>query len=445
MLKLAFLLIGAHAFRTRRYAVMVAGVVLMLVALAMAAGVSEGLTHAATLALGLVLSGGGAIALPMAAATAGVAARRFALARAVAALSAGGLLMAFPWVGGWTLALPLALILLADGANRLAAALVFRVRGWVYLVGLGAAEMATGAMLVTEWPWSAVRNLPVCIAIFIGLSGWLLLRLGMLLGDLEDEAAILNLPIFSSRGWYEHAPVLVGDDPAPVARHERPLTVRVWTPVASAAAPADRRVVIDRYVAAVDRNGTVSTGHSALELGSELYISHYPGVEMDRSSVDFVTALRSGAENNIPGRFLPDYATESAQWCPADARVDLWNYDRRRLLAFWAGYRQDSTYNLTNRNCSVVVAAALDAALEGRLATPHPWWRLLRLLMDPDLWAAALIRSRANAMSWTPGFVLDYAAALSRMVDRPSRSWSEGLESLRGWFKSAIRGRQASR
>lgn len=436
MLKLAFLLIGAHAFRARRYSVMVAGVLLMLLAVAMAAGVSDGLTHAATFALGLVLSGGGAIALPMAAATAGVGARRFALARAGAALGAGGLLMAFPWVGGWTLALPLALILLADGTNRLAAALVFRVPGWVYLVFFGAAEMATGAMLATEWPLPAARNLPLCIALFIGLSGWLLLRLGMMLGDLEDEAAILNLPIFSSRGWYEHAPVLVGDDPAPVARHERPLTVRVWTPVASATGPADRRVVIDRYVAAMDRNGVVSTGHSALELLPDLYISHYPAVEMDRSSVDFMTALRSGVENNVPGCFQPDYATESAQWCPADARVDIWNYDRRRLLAFWTGYRQENTYNLTNRNCSVVVAAALDAALEGRLATHQPWWRLLRLLMDPDLWAAALIRSRTNAMSWTPGFVLDYAAALARIVDRPSRSWSEGLDSLLRWFKA---------
>ncbi|ANC92387.1 protease [Azospirillum humicireducens] len=439
MLKLAFLLIGARAFRSHWHVIAVAGLCLMAIGLALGVGLSDGLTQAIYGVLGLVLAAAGLVALLMALPAAPGPDRRFALARAVLSILAGALMLASPLLSGWALALPLATVLALDGANRASAAVVFRVRNWRFLVLCGLAELALAAMMLTEWPLPSDRNTPLCIGLFLALSGWLLLRLGVLLRNLEDEAAILNLPIFSGRGWYDNAPVLVGDSPEPAGRHDRPLKVRVWTPVGSATAPLDRRLVIDRYIAAIDRNGVVSTGHSALELAPDLYISHYPATEIDQSGVSFVTALRSGAENDVPGRFLPSYEEEIADWCPADATVELWTYDRWRLRAFWAGYRQDNTYNLSNRNCSVVVAAALDATLEGALATRFPWLRLLRLLMDPDIWVASLIRSRADAMSWTPGFVLDYAAALARVVDRPDRSWHRRLAGFLGQLRGTAR------
>lgn len=439
MLKLAFLLIGPRAFRSHWHVIAVVGLLLMGVGLALAVGVSNALTQAIYAALGLTFTATGLVTLMVALSAAPGVDRRFALARAVLAILAGALMLASPLLSGWALALPLATVLALDGANRVSAAVVFRVRSWRFLVLCGVAELALAAMMLTEWPLPSDRNTPLCIGLFIVLSGWLLLRLGVLLRNLEDEAAILNLPIFSGRGWYDNAPVLVGDSPEPAGRHDRPLVVRVWTPVGSATAPLDRRLVIDRYVAAIDRNGVVSTGHSALELAPDLYISHYPANEIDQSGVSFVTALRSGAENDVPGRFLPSYEEEIADWCPADATVELWTYDRWRLRAFWAGYRQDNTYNLSNRNCSVVVAAALDATLEGALASRFPWVRLLRLLMDPDIWVASLIRSRADAMSWTPGFVLDYAAALARVVDRPDRSWHRRLAGFLGQLRGTAR------
>ena len=94
-----------------------------------------------------------------------------------------------------------------------------------------------------------------------------------------------------------------------------------------------------------------------------------------------------------------------------------------RLRAFWAAYRQDATYNLTNRNCSVVVALALDAALEGVLGRDTGLPRLLRLATHPDLYLATLLRKRAQSMTWTPGLVLDYARALHRVVEPPALSW----------------------
>ena len=50
---------------------------------------------------------------------------------------------------------------------------------------------------------------------------------------------------------------------------------------------------------------------------------------------------------------------------------------------------------------------------------------LLRLLANPDLWLAAVLRARAESMTWTPGLVLDYARAIRRVVEPRELSWRE--------------------
>ncbi|MGG2362136.1 DUF308 domain-containing protein, partial [Salmonella enterica] len=92
---------------------------------------------------------------------------------------------------------------------------------------------------------------------------------------------------------------------------------------------------------------------------------HYPAVEIDRSGADFARVLRATADNNVAGRFLPSYAEESAGWCPSTFQIPIRGVDGTALCAFWALYRQDETYNLTNRNCSSAVALNLDAGIEG--------------------------------------------------------------------------------
>ncbi|MGC8200790.1 DUF308 domain-containing protein, partial [Salmonella enterica] len=59
----------------------------------------------------------------------------------------------------------------------------------------------------------------------------------------------------------------------PPSGAQPPLTVHVWTPAGSAKGPARRQPLIDRYIAAVDNQGVISTGHAALEILPELYIS----------------------------------------------------------------------------------------------------------------------------------------------------------------------------
>ena len=233
----------------------------------------------------------------------------------------------------------------------------------------------------------------------------------------------------------------------PPASSEKALTVHVWTPSGSAKDETRNYPIVDRYIAAVDINGVVSTGHAALESPEGIHISLYPGVEIDRSPEQFGALLRATPENNVPGIFQPDYPTESKAWCPSTVQVRIRNYDPEKLQAFWEEYRQTATYNLTYRNCSSSVSNALDAALDGAIGRLHGanagWMVLLRLLVTPELWVAAQIRKRALTMAWTPGLTLDYARALSMLaVPRPSGWWKVSQSALRqissmktGWRK----------
>lgn len=424
MLKLCFLLIGAPSFRARWYVIAILGGVFVTLATLLAIDASDGVTFVTREALGLIFIVNGLAALLVLLGRMRGAARSLLFLKAAALMLLGVLIIQPPVSTEWALALLFGLAFALDGIGRIATGLVVRFSGWRTMALIGTLEIAVAVLIITEWPLPHNRNIPFCIALLLALSGWLLLRIGFMFRTLESEAAILALPIFGGRGWYDNAPVMIdaGDEPAP----DQPMIVHVWTPVGSAYAP-ERRLLVDRYVAAVDGHGVISTGHAALEMPPDLYISHYPAMEVERSSSDFIASLRATGENDLKGRFQPSYAYESDWWCPADQNVEFRTYSPRRLRVFWAGYKQDDTYNLTNRNCSVVVAQALDAALEGALASRFPWLRLLSLLSNPDIWVAAMIRTRAHSATWTPGLVLDYARTLARIVEQGDVAWSTRL------------------
>lgn len=71
------------------------------------------------------------------------------------------------------------------------------------------------------------------------------------------------------------------------------MQILVWTPVGSAMV-SERRILIDRYLAAIDGERNISTGHTALELPGQLYISHYPLADIDRDFGNFRAVLRGG-------------------------------------------------------------------------------------------------------------------------------------------------------
>ncbi len=420
MLSVALLLIGGKALRRRWWVLALAGLGLIGLAAIVIADLADGATVLATQMFGLVFLCQGALAGLGIITSASFAARVVCAVKAIVLLCLGAMILDTPMRNDTLLSWLFALAFGADGLARLATLALVRFQGWIAPALVGVFELGLAVVIVADWPLPHALDIPLCISLLLLVSGANLMRIALLLRTSYDEVALLGLPIFATRNWYDNAPVLVGeDDPSDV--HAGVMTVRVWTPVGSAEV-ASRRYVVDRYFGTIDVNGAFSTGHSALECQPHVYISHWPAQELDPHG-QLVRAFRAGVENDIPGQFQPSYAAESALWCEADQKVEFAHFNLRRLRAYWAGYRQDATYNLTNRNCSVAVAAGLDAALEGVLQTRFPWLRLFLLLLNPDVWAAGYIRSRAQSMCWTPGMVLDYAQALKRVVDASRTPW----------------------
>lgn len=218
--------------------------------------------------------------------------------------------------------------------------------------------------------------------------------------------------------------------PLSSSRKNEPMVVHVWTPEGAALAPTISRPVINRYIAAVDVRGVISTGHAAVEVPGDLYISLYPAEDIDRSPSEFLRLLRATAENDVPGRYLTDYPSEAAESRDSNRQVIFSNYNHATLSYFWAVYQRTGRYNLTSRNCSSSAAFALEAALDGIFADKNFWVCFFKICLMPELWIAAQIRRRALNMAWTPGLVLDYARALRAIVEPVPEAWHQRLGKL---------------
>ena len=343
-------------------------------------------------------------------------ARRLRLLKGALLLAMAVLIVASTRHSTFLLAMIFGTAFLVDGTVRIVIAGLLKFSGWRVSVALGALGVGFGLFHLQPWPTWYAGTVGYCLGMFLILNGARFALAGVRARRVASESVA-----------------------APASAASDSLTVYVWTPTGRATTPARQRLV-RRYVASVDARGVFSTGHAALGQGSDLYVSHYPAVEIDRSPANLRASLRAGPENDVPGRFLPSYAYESADWCEATVAVTLTGIDAARLRAFWDAYRADTTYNFISRNCSTTVAAALDAAVEGAFArTGHPWRRLARALTTPEFWVAALLRNRAASMTWTPGLVLDYSRALGVLLDSaspvPGIAWkSVGRGLLRnGW------------
>ena len=411
--QLVFLLVGSDSLRRRWYVIAALAVVLLLLGLVMMTDASHGVVVATTAVLGVLTLLHGLLvtlsALPGAPGSGGW----LNLARGAALAVIGGLILAQLAGAPLPAGVLVGLAFVVDGGLRIFGGQLMRFAAWRRVVLWGVVEVVLGLLFLVGWPIPGERVVPFSVGMLLVVSGYVLLRMGWELRQLEPEAAILLLSVFGGRGWQDNAPVLLGGSDGAAPSH--PLTIHVWTPAVSAGVRPSVPV-INRYVAAMDGSGKVSTGHCSLEAGP-VYISHYPANEMAYAPDQFALTMRATADNDQPGRFLPNLAAEIAEWCPPDQQLVFHHYDERRLRAYWAGYRQDDTYNTSNRNCAICVAAALESALEGRLASPRPWLRILRLLFNPDIWSAAALRKHASSITWTPGSVLDYARALREVVE----------------------------
>ncbi|WP_321922904.1 HdeD family acid-resistance protein [Paraburkholderia guartelaensis] len=441
MVRLMMILLGVEYLRERWRGVMAAGVVSALVGAALFVDALDGVLFfpIAPFAWLLLIEGLATLAV----AWTGMGGQRtLRYVKGFGFCITAALVLSGYRHASFILSMVFATLFLADGLLQIASAWVVRYRTWRLAVAGGVLQIAIAIFLYQPYPTHYKGTVPYCLGLILMFAGWNLLLLALRARRLAvnpaasqgGAAALVASAVGAANAAKGMAPRLeqtVFDGPP--APHERALTVHVWTPVGSSRAEARRQPLIDRYIAAVDRDGVISTGHAALESPERVYISLYPAVEIDRSPDEFTRTLRATRENDVPGLFQPDYVTESRAWCPSTRQVRIRNYDPLRLESFWQRYREDTTYNLTYRNCSSTVSHALEAALEG--ATPrvwgHGWIAFARMLTTPELWVAAQVRKRGQTMAWTPGLTLDYARALSMLADPRPSGWTRMFRSLR--------------
>ncbi|WP_336818024.1 HdeD family acid-resistance protein [Cedecea sp. MMO-103] len=303
---------------------------------------------------------------------------------------------------------------------------IVRFPHWKDTLLTGLAQVMFAFFMFSPWPTHYKATVSFFLGTLMIFSGIHTVRLALRVARLREGISVFDLLVPAGIGVEVKKGTNIKPnlaEPANVDFRE-PLTVHIWTPEGTASASTIPRPVINRYIAAVDSEGVISTGHAALEVPPDLYISLYPAEDIDRSPAEFLNTLKATRDNDVPGTYQPDYATESAEWCQSDRKIYFHHYNGKALQRFWSAYKLTKTYNLTYRNCSSSVAYALEASLDGVLSKhTRSWLSILRTLAMPELWIAAQVRKRATSMAWTPGLVMDYARALRSIVHPVPEPW----------------------
>jgi uncharacterized membrane protein HdeD (DUF308 family) len=429
VIRLLLLFLGTGAVR-RAWGVLVAcGVSLALLGLVIFADALRGAQYFPTRVFGWVLVVEGLVVLIAALNCDGLRRRTFYVRSLVLVIV--GLVTIDPHrISFVILAMLFGTAVFIDAVLRVTTALLLRFPLWKSYLMLALLELAFAIFLLEPWPMNYVATVPYCVGVWLVVSGLSLCRVGSELRVLPEHALLQAL---FSRGW-------TSLQEPPWAGPRETLTVHVWSARDVAEDPRSLPLV-DRYVAAIDAKGVVAMGHAALEILPDVYVSHYPAVEIERSPGAFLTTIRATAENDVPGHFLPSYPVEVAGWCESTHRITLEGINGDRARAFWRTYRKDATYNLTKRNCSTAVVNVLETALEGAFGVPRPRWReLARALISPELWIASQLRSRGESWTWTPGLVRDYAEALSCVLRPPPVAWMTLASSAAATYRRARKG-----
>ncbi|MFK3668494.1 HdeD family acid-resistance protein [Ochrobactrum teleogrylli] len=427
MIRLVFLLLGTRALKPMWRILATVGIAWMLLGACILFDLGDGKLSIVldTLAFFLIVEGIVEIA---AACARGARDNWIDAVRGLAFLFFAFVIFDVPWDNNIAAAILFGLAFLADGIFRVASAFVIHSKRWRIGTLAGLVEIGLALIILTSKPLPHRLTVPFCFALLLLTSGYALWRMAIQLRALPEGASVTTLPLYATRNWQgSHRPPSLIEHSQQTFRNNGALNVYVWTALGSIRDP-ERRVLVDRYVAAVDKKGVVATGHSALEMPPNLYISHYPLNDIDHNPDDFRALLNAGHQNDVAGRFNASLAIEAAAWCMPDQKISFSRFNPEALEIFWHFYSQDKTYNLTARNCSTTVIQALDAALEGSSFTGRPLRDFFRIVSDPNFWLMRIVRGRAEAMTWTPGMVLDYSRLLYQVVEQSDRRWRRKLQ-----------------
>lgn len=321
---------------------------------------------------------------------------------------------AVPWLFG--------VAMLLNGLYQAVSAVVIRypLWGWFLISGIG--HLVFGGLMFVDWKHAITWVVPLFLGAGLIVLGLSILRTALRVGRYLEgekgwtpETAVRYFLDFHVPGRF-HKKYLPREIPSAseTGTPHGELLVHIWTPTTVAKVDPDANPV-SRYVAARDTEGKYSVGHAALEMSPDVYISHCDG---DSTAFDsgneVLETLRS---KDVPGVFLPSFEEEIETYMQPSVTVRFRNFREDQLRTFWAVYRSVTAYNFTNRNCSVAVSLALEAALMSSADGGNRIRTLLSLMTNKDVWVANLIRWKAREMVWTPGMMLDYALALQRVVE----------------------------
>ncbi|MES2585095.1 MAG: hypothetical protein V4627_20395 [Pseudomonadota bacterium] len=420
MFRLALILFGGDALIRRWKFFLVIGLLVLAVGLSVLFDLVDGVANIATWALGSILLLLGLGELVVGATHARIR-RRLQMLRGLAMWVGASLVLDFPWDNSITSGVLFGAAFLFNGLLRIGGSLLIRYANWRTSCCLGAGYLVMAVLLFTSWPLPDAMNVSFCLGLALLAGGGVLVRGALRLKRLPAGTRLAAIALYQdNRGA---APPAL---PAPSAsatsvphavekaRHE-PLVVHIWTAVGSVE-DRIRLPVFERYIVALSRKGRASSGHTALECGPDLYISHHPRERLSIGAHNVVQEARATPENNRPGRWGHSYSEEAAATRPSTLQIRFRVYNPVYLQAFWNSYREDTTYNFTHRNCSTVVVQAIDAAIEGVFADKPFWPTVLHMLLHPDMWLAGSVRVRAEALAWSPGLVMDYVSAVRSMT-----------------------------
>lgn len=421
-MNLAMLLLGPGNLHRSRWYVTALGTLLFGVGLFIVIDASDTVTVMTLEAFGWVMAAMGLAKLALSVLAGGAGMPSFYSFQGVVFVVLGIAIADFPQQSENAVPWLFGLALLLNGLYQALSSLIIRYPNWGWFLASGIGHLLFGGLLFFEWKHAVNWVVPLFLGgglILIGLTTLrTALRLGSYLRHHEGKAAETAVRYFLDfhvagrfRRQYLAADPIA---PAGIGQPHDDLLVHVWTPTTVANVDTDPNLV-NRYVAARNNEGKFTVGHSALEMGPDLYISHCDGdpTAFDTSEEVWQT-LRS---KDVPGVFLPSFEEEIKTYVQPSATIRFRNFNVDQIRTFWAMYRNVTAYNFTNRNCSVAVALALEAALMGSIRTRHRFRAFLSLMMNKDLWVAHFIRWKAREMVWTPGMMLEYAVALQRVVE----------------------------
>ena len=421
-MNLALLLLGPDTlYKSRRYFIVI-GCLLTLIGLSIVIDASDTVTLISLEAFGWVIVVIGLARMAFSIMSGGGGAPSFYNFQGVLFVILGFAIADFPHQSENAIPWMFAIVMLMNGFYQSFSSLIIRYPNWGWFLVSGIAHLIVGGLLLFEWKHVVYWVVPLFLGAGITLMGLTILRTTLRLGRYlkgsqagASEASVRYFLDFHVPGRFRrNYPMADPVEPPDVSSTHGDLLVHIWTPTTVAKSQVNPNI-ISRYVMAQDNDGKFAVGHSALEMEPDVYISHCDGDPTAFDTGDEVwKTLRS---KDAPGIFISSFKEEISSYVLPSASIRFRNFNAEQLRTFWAMYRSVDCYNFTNRNCSVVVALALEAALVGTFRKGKRLRRILYLLTSKDLWVAHFIRWKAREAVWTPGLMLEYALALQRVVE----------------------------